>query len=472
MRVNRVVASLVVLSLALAAGCGGGGGNIVVGGGNTPVSLTITDTPPAGVTVLSFQVTVAGAVLNPNNVSLVSAPIKVEIKHLETEAAYLSTVNVPAATYNSITINLANPELTILNTGAPITAFGQTCGTGQVCEFKPNVAGNVTISSNPPFPLVISGNSPTGLQVDVNLNNVISTALGLDFTTAGAVTVTQLPAPGQPAGQLAEIEDLIGVVANKDAANNQFTLQTTQGNFTVKVDNTTQFEEFDKAGCSANNFTCVTNGQVVEADLRLLAAGTFLAKEIEFEDPALDDELEGVIFSVTSFTQFKMVVVEELRDVVGVSVGNPITVNLQVGTSFRVDTDGLTVPSGLQSAFEGATDTSQLLAGQEVQIRVRSLSAGPPITVSTDRVRLRKSRFTATVAGAPFGSFFNVSNLPSLFTSAGVTQIQVQTSAKTSFEGVAGVGGLADGNVASVRGLLFKSTPNPVLIADKVRKRS
>ena len=71
MRVNRVVISLVVLSLALVAGCSGGGGNVVVGGGNTPVSLTITDTPPAGVTVLSFQVTVAGAVLNPNNVSLV-----------------------------------------------------------------------------------------------------------------------------------------------------------------------------------------------------------------------------------------------------------------------------------------------------------------------------------------------------------------------------------------------------------------
>jgi len=463
---------MLLLTLALLAGCGGSSTSMVSSGASAPFSLTMTDTPPAGVTVLSFEVTVPSAVLNPNNSSLISTPTKIEVKHLETEAAFLSTVNVPAGTYNSITLNLTNPELTILNTGPAITAFGQTCNTGQVCEFKPSVAANVTISSSPPFPLVVSGNSPTGLLVDVNLNNIISNTLGIDFTVAGAVTVTQLTGAGLPQGQLEELEDLVGVVANKDATNNQFSLQTTQGNFLVKVDTTTEFEKFDQAGCSANNFTCVANGQIVEVDLRLMAAGGFLAKKIELEDAAVDDELEGVISSVVSSTQFQMVVIDELRDVAGVEVGNPITVNLQVGTSFRVDTNGLTVPSGLQGAFEGATDTSQLLPGQEVQVRVRALSAGPPITVSTDRVRLRFSRFRATVTGAPAGSIFNVGSLPSLFTSAGITQIQVQTSAQTEFEGVSGVAGLNSGDTVSLRGLLFSASPNPVLVADKVRKRS
>jgi len=472
MRGNRVLASLILLSFAWLAGCSGGSTNIMSGGGSAPFSLTMTDTPPATVTVLSFEVTVTSAVLNPNNVSLISTPTKIEVKHLETEAAFLSTVNVPAGTYSSITLNLTNPELTILNSGPAITAFGQTCNTGQVCEFKPNVAANVTISSSPPFPLVVSGSSPTGLLVDLNLNNLISNTLGIDFTAAGAVTVTQLTGAGLPQGQLEEIEDLVGVVANKDATNNQFSLQTTQGNFLVKVDTTTEFEKFDQAGCSANNFTCVANGQIVEVDLRLMAAGGFLAKKIELEDAALDDELEGVISSVTSSTQFKMVVIEELRDIASVEVGNPVTVNLQVGASFRVDTDGLNVPSGLQAAFEGATDTSQLLPGQEVQVRVRSLLAGPPITVSTDRVRLRFSRFRATVTGAPSGFIFNVTNLPSLFTSAGITQIRVQTSSQTEFEGVSGVSALNSGDTVSLRGLLFASSPNPVLIADKVRKRS
>jgi hypothetical protein len=172
-----------------------------------------------------------------------------------------------------------------------------------------------------------------------------------------------------------------------------------------------------------------------------------------------------------------MVVIDELRSVANVSVGDPVTVMLTTtggGTSFQVDTNGLNVPSTLQQGFEGATDTSQLLPGQTVQVRKRAMTGGPApaaISVTTDRVRLRGTRFTATVSGAPTGSNFNVAGLPGLFTAAGISQIQVQTSSQTNFDNVAGVSGLADGSTVSLRGLLFKSTSNPVLIADKVRKR-
>jgi hypothetical protein len=144
------------------------------------------------------------------------------------------------------------------------------------------------------------------------------------------------------------------------------------------------------------------------------------------------------------------------------------------GTSFRVDTNGLTVSSTLQQGFEGATDTSQLLPGQTVQVRKRSITGGPApaaITITTDRVRLRATRFTATVSGAPASSSFNVAGLPGLFTSAGVSQIQVQTSSQTNFENVSGVSGFSDGSSVSLRGLLFKNASSPMLIADKVRKR-
>jgi hypothetical protein len=105
------------------------------------------------------------------------------------------------------------------------------------------------------------------------------------------------------------------------------------------------------------------------------------------------------------------------------------------------------------------------------------MTGGPApaaIAITTDRVRLRDTSFTATVSGAPSGNNFNVGGLPGLFTSAGISQIQVQTSSQTNFDnvsGVSGVSGLADGSTVSLRGLLFRSTPNPVLIADKVRKR-
>lgn len=471
MRGHRFFGLLILSGFTLVAGCGR---LITVGPPppptNVPVSLTLTDTPPVGVTVVSFSATITGAALNSpdgSSVALVSTPTKIEIKRLETEAAFLATVSVPPGTYNSISVAFAIPELTFKN-DTTITLVG--CNPGQVCQIKPVAAGAITFSAAP-FPVTITGNTPTGFMVDVNLANLITSTLGVDFSVANVLTVLQLPLPGQPAGQLQEIEGLIGVVASKDATLNQFILQTTKGNFTANVDNNTVFDAF--VTCPAPNFTCVQNLQVVEADLKLLASGLFVARRIELEDNAADDELEGIVTSVDTATQFKMVVVDQLRAVTGVAVGNPVTVNLQTIPIFQVDTRGLTVPIGLLGAFQGAVDTSQLTPGQNALVRVRSLTGSlpQPIVVSTDRVRLRVSRFTASVASVTPPGLFNVNNLPQLFQTAGVTQVQAQVVAQTRFEGVTDINGLATGNTVSLRGLLFKAPPNTVLIADKVRKR-
>src|SRR5713101_9883131 len=104
MKVFRAFVFVSLLVVAVLAGCSGGSMKISSGGaGTAPLSLSMTDTPPANVTVLTFEVTITGAVLHSNtgkpDVSLVSAPIQIEVKRLETEAAFLSTVNVPADTY-------------------------------------------------------------------------------------------------------------------------------------------------------------------------------------------------------------------------------------------------------------------------------------------------------------------------------------------------------------------------------------
>ena len=63
---------------------------------------------------------------------------------------------------------------------------------------------------------------------------------------------------------------------------------------------------------------------------------------------------------------------------------------------------------------------------------------------------------------------FNVGSLPALFTGAGITSIQVQTSSNTDFRGVTGVSGLADGNTVSLKGLLFKNGGNPPVLLREV----
>ena len=470
MHARKLIVLLVgALSLLLNA-CGGGYSGMQptplgVNPQNAAVTVTLRDTPPAGVTVLALELTVNGAVLNPGNYQLVSKPVQIEVKQLETDAAFLSTAGVPPGTYQSITVNLTNPELTILNQSG--AAIG-TCANNSICELKPAAAANVMFSG-PPFPVTVQTGAPVGFQVDVNVANLVTSSLGLDFNAAGTVTLTQLPLPGRAADHLDDLDDLIGVVQNLDATAKTFTLHTANGDFSVQNGSNTQFE-FEN--CAANNFSCLQNNMVVKVDVEVMPGGAMVAKKIEFEDDAADDELVGAVFKIDDATHFEMVVLGELRSVNNINLGNPIVVTLS-NPSFEVKADGLNVPSNLANAFTSATDTSDLVPGEVVEIRATApASVGPPITVTANRVRLRMSQLTATVNGAPAPPNFVVGNLPGLFTSAGITSIKVQTSSATDFEGVAGVSGLADQNVVSIRGLLFKDASNPPsLIAKKVRKR-
>lgn len=470
MDARKILFLLVGAISLLLNGCGGGYSGMQpappgANPQNAAVTVTLRDTPPAGVTVLALELTVNGAVLNPGNYQLVTKPVQIEVKQLETDAAFLSTAGVPPGTYQSITVNLTNPELTILNQSG--AAIG-TCAINSVCELQPAAAANVMFSG-PPFPITVQSGAPVGFQVDVNVANLVTGNLGLDFNAAGTVTLTQLPLPGRPMDHLDDLDDLIGVVQNVDATAKTFTLHTANGDFAVQAGSNTEFE-FEN--CAANNFSCIQNNMVVKVDVEVMPGGAMVARKIEFEDDAVDDELVGAVFKIDDATHFEMVVLGELRSVNNVSLGNPIVVTLSSPT-FEVKSDGLNVPSTLVNAFTFATDTSDLMPGEVVEVRATApASVGPPIAVTANRVRLRMSQLTATVTGAPAPPNFVIGNLPGLFTSAGITSINVQTASTTEFEGVAGVSSLADQNLVSIRGLLFKDGTNPpVLLATKVRKR-
>jgi hypothetical protein len=460
------------LILMFLAGCGGGYSSMAPPppAQSAQVSVSVKDNPPAGVTVFSFEVSVTGATLNPGNVDLLAGrgPTRLEVKKLETDTAFLSTSSIAAGNYTSLNLTFANPELTFRNdTGSTLAG----CATGSVCEINPS--GPLSSTVNGTFSA--SSGTQSGLLIDVNLASLLTPSLGVDFTSAGAVTASQQATGGS--GELEDVDDIDGIVSTLGAS--QFTLQTTDlGNISVATDNNTQFEGFDT--CSPASFSCLMAGQSIEVDLTLMGTGAFVVKKIELHDNPAEtsaEELDGVVSQVDSPSQFEMVVIDELSNIANISVGNPVTVMLQNangGTSFQVDTNGLPVPSSLQQVFEGQIDTSQLLPGQTVQVRMVSMSGGPspaPVTVTTDRVRLRDTRFTAIVSGAPAGANFNVGGLPGLFVVNGISLIQVQTSSQTDFDNVSGATGLADGTTVSLRGLLFKSSAAPVLIADKVRKR-
>ncbi|HEX2714987.1 MAG TPA: DUF5666 domain-containing protein [Candidatus Acidoferrales bacterium] len=463
MQGNRLVASLVISSFAWLAGCSGHGGTIVVSGGSgtAAVSLTMTDTPPTGVTLLSFQVLLTGAALNPGAVSLVSSPVTVELRRLEEETAFLTNTNVPAGTYSSLTLTFASPSLTFQNNTTQTIA---NCAPGAICTVTPRVTTATATVTFPSPGFTVVNNSPVGLLVDANLNGILTNSLSVDFSTG--VSVSQLT-PVQSGGVLVPIENVVGQVMSTDGTNRRFNLQTSLGTFVTQVDGNTAFLNFPANVCSPAGFACLKAGQIVAVDLSLQAGGTLLAKNLSFEDSDTSKaEVEGVIVSVNKGAQhFSMVVLGQTPSVTGLSVGTVVTVNTSGTITFDVDNLG---PDTSAFSFQGLND---LQVGQEVQVRRLSTSSGT--TINPDRVRLESSRFTATISSVNAPAF-NVSSLPSLFASASpsITQIQAQTSAFTEFAGNAtNFSQLTINDIVSLRGQLFANAGSPVLVATKVIKR-
>src|SRR5579864_3677176 len=463
--------------LLLAAGCGhfptGNGFNT---GGTAPVTLTFHDTPATGIAVTSFEVTVTGAVLQPGNISLLSAPGQtVELTQLQANSTFLSTTKVATGTYNSLTITYANPQYTILNnTGASQTIFGKTCAVGQSCVVTPTVDQSSNTISASPFPIVIASNSQDLIEVDVNLDTIIQSDFSVIFVTSEEITTNQqiVATPTAVIGSL----ELSGAITAVGTNPNQFTLLASTGQtFTnIPVTSTTLFSQFNQASrnssCVADDFSCLAVGQVVDVQLQILGTGTVQAAEVDFDDAASTQQVSGTIVSITGTpaTSFQMIVHNSVPALASVPPGTPATVTIG-GTATFVINNGLFV---LPSGGETFTTTSDLLIGQEVEARVSgTVTAGPPVTFTTDRLALEQTQLTAAVSSISSPNF-TMNNLPALYTSP-VIQIQAVTSSQTVFQtpnhGFSDLTTSPPNNLFSVSGFLFNTAGSPTVAAVTVR---
>src|SRR5208282_2680170 len=168
-----------------------------------PVSITVTDTPPPGVAVLFFQLSITAANLTSSSgasVSLLpsSNPIPVNVAQLQTDSAFLGSANVAAGTYTSLSLTFSpNTQLTIFNgSGATIGSGANACATNTVCQLTPSTTGSLTLPfTTAPFPVTLAANSPLAFKVDIHLNTVIQSDLSVDLGATNGVTISQLPTP-------------------------------------------------------------------------------------------------------------------------------------------------------------------------------------------------------------------------------------------------------------------------------------
>jgi Domain of unknown function (DUF5666)/Domain of unknown function (DUF4382) len=481
---------IVALGITLAA-CGGGSNNSggVPGpaGQMVPTSFSISDTPPAGVVILRFQIQVTAASLQPSPsnasqqpVSLLTAPATVELEHLQSESALLSNLSVPAGTYTSLNATFANPQMTIFNrSNMTFTVGGQSCMPQQLCTLTPTLNQSMISDESAPFPITLSSTSPVNLLLHFDVNASVQG----DLSVSPTISLKELPP--LPSGAIAQFH-VVGRITAVDT--NSFTLQTGFGNHTFMITTNPSTQYQFGSVCAADTFACLMVGEVVRVGLEGMPGGTFVATEVELIAPQGMPVLEGVVIGVnTAMNQVQLALMDfqddAQRDLVNSKFlfGLQLIVQFSNSTMFNVDTDGITLPASTCPgpsclSFASIQDmiVGQALAVQPILSSIQ-IDPVPPkiqITFTARNVYLQSSELTATVESVNSPSF-TLDMLPPLFTGATppITQIDVDTVAGTNFENITGVGALADGDTVSVGGLLFNTQTTPTLIAERVLQR-
>lgn len=445
-----------------------------------PVSLSITDDPPNGVTVLFFQINLTAAYLTPasgsSSVSLLSnnTPIQIDVTQLQAISAFLSTANVPTGPYNSLTLTFANPQLVIFN--ASDSTIASTCPLNTVCQLMPQIDNNsstLTFSSSP-FPVTVSDNTPLGFLLDFHLDQVIQSDLSVNLGVANGVTIKELPST-RPYGP-PQFGFLFGTVQNVNTSQNQFTVQTPWGRtFTIDVNSSTTYANFPSSVCSTSSFSCLASGQIVQVQVASVQSdGSLLAAAVSYVQSASQQAVEGNIINLSTAngSTVMTLLVHWSPNAGALPFGGLASVTVPSTAMLSVDSGSFTIPAGL--SFASASD---LLVGQAVQVEVVSgtLSStggqgpwGPPrVSFTTNSVELEPSQITGTITATNLSqSSFTIATFPNFFapwsnSNWAPTQITVDATSQTNYENLSpdSFAGLSANSLVSVRGWLF-STPS------------
>jgi hypothetical protein len=385
-------------------------------------------------TVLSFQVQITAAVLQPGNVSILPKPVTVDLAQLVSDTAFLSSTVVGSGTFTSMTMTFANPQVTIVNdSGASLVTPSQTCASGAVCTFIPRVnQASVTISSGV-FPVTVTAAGSTGLELDLSIPDLLQSDLSATFANGTSVNLSLLPTPATGTVQ-AEIDDVLGVVQSVNSG--QLKIMTSGGQLLVLTTSASTVYNYPVSVCAGNDASCVMTNQIVTADLSLLANGGLQADTVTFADSPGATVAQGVIVAVSSGTPTtcQVLVHRVLPSSMDFGVGDVVDAMLQSGAVYAIASASYPVVTG--GTFAAPTD---LIAGQEVLMEVtQSSTAGSDgnAAFTSGMVTLESSQIFGQVTSVDSSmETFGLTNVWSLFSTVSPTiwELQVQTGVQTSF---------------------------------------
>ncbi|HKV79719.1 MAG TPA: DUF4382 domain-containing protein [Candidatus Sulfotelmatobacter sp.] len=435
------------------------------------MSITLRDLPPAGVSILSFTLSVAGVSLTPSSGTLVTVPItptSYEMALLQTDSRLVgSNLSVPAGAYTSINVTVTVSSGVFINTSGATVG---KCANGAVCALPSGAATTIQV----PISLTLTENQHQWVGLDFNIRNAITSNNGItvDFNQPNVMTATTIVRAGVPPGSVDIIEDFIGVVTAASSSSITVQSKITGNSMTAAVSSGTEFDlaPVTYSKCQGTAAACITIGSTVSLDADLSSSGSLTASEIDVLDAVAVDEVEGIIYPTSTAAVVGMII----QDKVPISSTTPLAgSNATYGTSIFLNTDSSTLFSvdtktlssqnlSLGALFAGSGD---LLAGQTVRVQLKGITSGNNgIAAVATNVLLRWSRLRGTVNSVT-GNAFTLANIPGYINTLNPTLSltpQVFTYANaTAFDGITDVSQLSatTSQVASIRALYLNGVP-------------
>jgi hypothetical protein len=453
--------------------------------GNATLNLTLSDTPPTGVNIVSFTMPIVGISLTPSTGSPVSvfSAGNFELTQLQSDSAPIAVgVSVPAGSYTSINVTLGTSSGIFVNaSGSTITYGTNTCVANAVCALPSGAATTISI----PVTLSLTANQVSWIGLDVNLNNAITTSNGIsiDFTQTGVMTALTTPRTNIPSGAVDSIDDWTGLVTAYSNGSSITVKSGTRGTMVATITSTTAYDDPQSLCVAASSIAnCISTGAVVSLQAYLTNTGGINVSEIDVIDTSATatDQVEGFIYPTSTSScsgGFGLLLSDD-----AVTTGNSTLTSLTYGAGFCLtispsavflaDTGLLTTALPTGASQPGFTSPTNIAIGQVVRVHVSNVTAGTLVGATVNSVLLRYSRISGTVNGVS-GQNFSINGAPA-YLGFTLPPIAATFINNTIFEGVTNVSGLASPRPVAIRALYFANVQtSPVtsasFIAAKVR---
>ena len=464
-------AFLLLATTVFALGCGGGSNQMQPQPQAQQGTIYVSGTDAPLASVLSFQVDVTGLTVsdgvNPP-ISILDGTQTVDFAKLNGLRTLLAFNSVPAGTYTTVQVTLANPAISYLNVVSPPTTppTRPTISTLDSTTTPPASLSQSSVTILLPKPLVVDSGDMTGLSFEFDLRQSIQVDAGGQVT---GLVVPNLDVHGiTPGSAEGFLDEFVAGIVSVDVTAGSFVVQGPHGRqITVQTNSDTEF-------CDDSTLADLNTNTIVQI------SGSFdrLTKTLVADEVAILTQDKFLLGGLVTFvdpqtgpaTDFDLFVRTELPALSGINPGQITTLDLDGNERFfiyRMHTP--------LSAF--VFNSSLMVAGQRVTAGGAINGSGSTQTLDVRRVVLHhQGKNGAWVIGSTNtanGTFqLNSNGLAGVLFNGPIT---VFTSQFTRWRG--GLSGLSDLTGTSpiplrIVGLVLKNpvNGNPVFVARIVEK--